>query len=78
MKHRLQTWLQVATDDFLGHAIRDRWNTQRARAATDFGWRRSSRYVTDLQVPMSRILEGKVAGSGVTDLQGWWWFWSLW
>ena len=33
MKHRLQTRPRVAADDFLGTAIRDRWNTQRARAA---------------------------------------------
>ena len=31
-------------------------------------------YVTDLQVPTSRILDAEVAGSGVTDLQGRWWF----
>ena len=33
MERRLQTWLKVATDNFLGGSIRDSWNAQRARTA---------------------------------------------
>src|SRR5207245_11465620 len=33
MEHRLQTRLQVATGNFLGDAVSDRWNAQRARPA---------------------------------------------
>jgi hypothetical protein len=36
MKHRLQNRLQVTTDDFLGAAIGDSWNTQRPRTAPCF------------------------------------------
>jgi hypothetical protein len=36
MKHRLQNRLQFATDNFLGDAIGDRWNTQRTRPAVCF------------------------------------------
>ena len=31
MKHWLQNRLQVTTDDFLGNAVGDSWNTQRPR-----------------------------------------------
>src|SRR6476661_3678005 len=33
MKHRLQTRLQVATDNFLGDTVSHRWNAQWARTA---------------------------------------------
>src|SRR6266853_5686015 len=36
MKHRLQNRLQVTTDDFLGAAIGNSWNTQRSRTASCF------------------------------------------
>ena len=35
-EHRLQTRLQVATDNFLGDTVSDRWNAQRARSAIHF------------------------------------------
>src|SRR5476651_1837006 len=37
MKHRLQTRLQVATGNFLGDAVSDSWNAQRARTAIRLG-----------------------------------------
>src|SRR5271170_4333246 len=36
VEHRLQTWLQETTSDFLGDAIRYRRNAQRTRAAIRF------------------------------------------
>ena len=36
VEHRLQTWLQETTSDFLGDAIRYRRNAQRSRAAIRF------------------------------------------
>src|SRR5271167_3640858 len=36
MKHRLQTRLQIATDNFLGDTVSNRWNAQRARSAIRF------------------------------------------
>ena len=33
MEHRLQTRLQVATDNFLGDTVSNRWNAQRPRSA---------------------------------------------
>src|SRR5271168_5169735 len=33
VEHRLQNGLQVATGNFLGDAVSDSWNTQRARTA---------------------------------------------
>ena len=33
VEHRLQTRLQVATDNFLGDTVSNRWNAQRARTA---------------------------------------------
>ena len=33
MKHRIQKWLQVSTGNFLGDAVSDSWNAQRARTA---------------------------------------------
>src|SRR5262245_41112482 len=36
VEHRLQPRLQVATGNFLGDAVGDRWNTQRARTALCF------------------------------------------
>jgi hypothetical protein len=33
VERQLQTWLKVATDNFLGDSIRDSWNAQRARTA---------------------------------------------
>src|SRR6202043_2018926 len=36
MKHRLQYRLQVTTNDFLGAAVSDSWNTQRPRTAPCF------------------------------------------
>jgi len=37
MKHRLQTRLQSTTDDFLGDAVRNRWNAQQPRATIRLG-----------------------------------------
>ena len=36
MKYWLQNRLQVTTDDLLGDAVGDRWNTQRTCAAIRF------------------------------------------
>ena len=41
------------------------------RARRGIGWD-----VTDFGCRTSRILDAKGAGSGVTDLQGQWWFWA--